>query len=341
VTAASHRRRAPLDRRRLSPRVRALAPLVALLASCALAGCSRDDARGVRVSGQIEATEVRLATKVAGTIERRVVDEGDSVSRGALVAAIDTVDLALERRAAQAERDRSRAQLQVLLAGSRVEDVRGARAAAEMRRADLRGAETDYERFAALYASGSVAAKARDDARVRRDVARAALTEAEESLARVERGARPEERAAARAALDAAQARLDAVTQKLKDAVVVSPLDGTVTAKLVEPGELVAAGAGLVVIADLEHPWLTAFVTGADLPRVRVGAPARVTTDAPGDAGRAGTVSYVSPTAEFTPRNVQTRDERAKLVYRVKIRVDNRDGALKPGMPADAVIETR
>jgi HlyD family secretion protein len=96
-----------------------------------------------------------------------------------------------------------------------------------------------------------------------------------------------------------------------------------------------------VVIADLEHPWLTAFVTGADLPKVHVGSNARVITDARGDAGRAGVVSWVSPVAEFTPRNVQTRDERAKLVYRVKIRVDNPDGALKPGMPADAVIAAR
>jgi HlyD family secretion protein len=312
----------------------------ALVATLGLvSGCSRDGASEVRVSGQIEATEVRLATKVAGTIASRPVDEGDLVARGALVAVIDTVDLDLERRSSAAERDRAAAQLQVLLAGSRVEDVRAARAMVASREADLALATKDDERIAALYERGVVAAAARDQARARREVAQAAQAQAAQDLARVERGARPEDRAAARASLAAAQAKLDAVKQRIHDAVIVSPLSGTVTSKLVEPGELVAAGAGVVVISDLEHPWLTAFVTGEDLPRVRVGAKARVTTDAKGDRGREGTVSYVSPTAEFTPRNVQTRDERAKLVYRVKIRVGNPDGAFKPGMPADAVIE--
>jgi HlyD family secretion protein len=120
--------------------------------------------------------------------------------------------------------------------------------------------------------------------------------------------------------------------------VISAPLDGVVTAKLVESGEYVNAGAGIVVVSDLKHPWLTVFVGGDDLPKVRVGQAARVITDARGDKGRMGKVSYVSPTAEFTPRNVQTRDERSKLVYRVKILLDNADGTFKAGMPADAIL---
>ena len=136
-------------------------------------GCAQQDPSGVRVSGQIEATEVRLATKVAGTIASRPVEEGDRVERGALVAVIDTVDLDLDRRAAVAERDRAKAQLEVLLAGSRVEDVRAARAVAAARDADRSFAESEFDRIEALYRRDVVAENARDQARTRRDMARA------------------------------------------------------------------------------------------------------------------------------------------------------------------------
>jgi HlyD family secretion protein len=134
------------------------------------------------------------------------------------------------------------------------------------------------------------------------------------------------------------QAKLEASQAQVDDGVIRAPLDGVVTAKLVESGEYVNAGTGVVVVSDITHPWLTVFVGGDDLPKVKVGDVARVVTDARGDKGREGRISYVSPTAEFTPRNVQTRDERSKLVYRVKILLDNRDGTFKPGMPADAIL---
>jgi len=312
--------------------------LPVLAALVLAAGCARDDGRGVHAAGQIEATDVRIAAKVSGTIARLMVDEGDTVRAGAVLAVIDTVDLDLVRRQAAGDRDQAKANLALANAGSRIEDIRAARADVEGRRADLEGAERDLARMQALLDKGLGAEQPRDAARVRRDMARAQLAESQQTLKRLEAGMRPEERAAARAAFDRAQARLDAIAQQIKDCTIVSPLTGTVTTKLVEAGELVTPGTGIVVVSDLAHPWLTVFVTGQDLPRVHLGAAARITTDAKGDKGRDGRVSFVSAVAEFTPRNVQTQDERAKLVYRVKIRVDNRDGAMKSGMPADAVI---
>jgi HlyD family secretion protein len=312
----------------------------ALLLTVGLAaGCARDDGRSVRASGQIEATEVRLATKVAGVVAALTVEEGDSVRTGQVIAVLDTVDLALTRRQAAADLAQAEAGLALALAGSRAEDIAAARAAVAQKQSDFDGARRDADRAAALFTSGAIAAKARDDAMVRRDMAQAALDQAREAERRARRGSRPEEVAAVRAARDRARARLDAVAQQVADATVRSPLDGLVSEKLVEAGEMVVAGAGIVILTDIAHPWLTAFVTGDDLPRVRIGGKALVTTDAKGDPGHPGIVSSVASTAEFTPRNVQTRDERARLVYRVKIRLENADGRFKPGMPADALIE--
>ncbi len=303
-----------------------------------LAGCRAGDRSGIHASGQVEATEVRVATKVAGTVTRVLVEEGEVVAQGSTLAVLDTVDLALAKSQARADRDQAQANLALLTAGSRAEDVKSARAEVARRKADLDGAGKSFERAQALLDRGLGSQQALDDARVRRDMAQAAIGSADGALARLVHGARPEEIAATRAALARTQARLDAAQQQLDDCVIHSPLAGVVTSKLVESGEYVTAGTGIVVVSDLARPWLTVFVGGADLPRVHVGQTARVTTDAHGDTGREGKVSYVSPTAEFTPRNVQTRDERAKLVYRVKILLDNKDGAFKAGMPADATI---
>jgi len=319
----------------MRPATRILSSALFLLS---LAGCGAKDGGGIRASGQIEATEVRVATKVPGNILRVAVEEGDVVAPGSVLAVLDTVDLGLMRSQNAADRDQARANLALLTAGSRKEDIGGARAVVAQRSADLDGAEKELARQQALLDRGLGAAKAVDDARVRRDMAKAALDAANEALVRLIKGSRPEEIAGARAAYARAQAKLEAAQSQVDDGVIRSPLAGVVTSKLVESGEYVNAGAGIVVVSDLSRPWLTVFVTGADLPKVKVGETAHVTTDAHGDKGHDGRVIYVSPTAEFTPRNVQTRDERAKLVYRVKILLDNSDGTFKPGMPADALV---
>ena len=304
-----------------------------------LAGCARGDGKGIRASGQVEATEVRVATKVPGNLAKVAVEEGDQVTKGSVLAVLDTVDLALVRSQNAADRDQARANLALMQAGNRKEDIAGGRAVVEQRKADFEAADKELQRQQALLDRELGAQQAVDQARGRRDMAKAALDAANESLARLVKGSRPEEIAGARAAYTRAQAKLEASDAQVEDGVIRSPLDGVVTAKLAESGEYVNAGTGIVVVSDVARPWLTVFVGGADLPKIKVGSVARVYTDAKGDKGREGRVSYVSPTAEFTPRNVQTREERSKLVYRVKIQLDNKDGTFKPGMPADAVFQ--
>jgi HlyD family secretion protein len=157
---------------------------------------------------------------------------------------------------------------------------------------------------------------------------------AEATVANLRAGARPQELSAARARIAAIDAEIARLQQNRADAVVTAPSDGIVTTRLVEPGELVAPGTPLVVIVDLDHAWANVYVEEPVVPALRVGQPAVVLTDA-GDR-LDGRVAFISPRAEFTPRNVQTAAERARLVYRVKVTVDNREGVLKPGMPVEA-----
>lgn len=288
----------------------------------------------IAASGHVEATEVRLSSKVAGNVEAIPIQEGDRVTAGQEIARIDTTDARLALAAAVAERVQADAERRLRVAGSRREDVGEGEAQVERARADLRGAQEDLERMEKLLASGSGTDKSRDDARTRRDVAAATLEAAGERLRKLRAGSRPEEIDAAAARVAGADARIAQLQQQIADAVVKSPVDGVVTEKLVEHGELLTRGAGLVVISELARPWLTVYLPEPDLGRIRLGQDAEVATDS--GEHRTGRVTFVSPQAEFTPKNVQTPDERAKLVYKVKIALENADGLFKPGMPAEA-----
>ena len=317
-----------------------------------LAGCSRPaPADRVRASGQVDATDVQVSPEVGGRLLELHVAEGDRVTPGELIARLDTADAELALRQARAERDQADAQLRLLLAGSREQDIRqaeaqlaAARANAAAGQAVLTSAQQDVDRFESLLRTDSGSRKQRDDAVTRRDVAREQLQAARDSVRaaqqvvdRLRAGARPQEVAAARARLDTVKAQIAIIDKRLADAAVVSPVGGIVTDKLVDVGEIVAPHTPLVVVSDLDHPWANVYVQEPVVPRIRLGQPATVFTDA-GGPGIPGVVTFIASQAEFTPRNVQTPDDRAKLVYRVKVTVDNRAGVLKEGMPVEADI---
>jgi HlyD family secretion protein len=326
--------------------------LVGVFAGLLAAACTpKAPADRVRVSGQVEATDVRVAPQVGGRLLEFHVAEGDRVKTGALIATLDTADAELALDRARADRDQANAQLQLLLAGSRPEDIRQAEAQAAAADSDasaadveLASAQEDVNRFEALVASNSGSRKQRDDAVTRRDTAkqrveaaRARVRAARENLSRLRAGARPQEIDAARARLAAAAAQIATIEKSMADATVVAPIGGVVTEKLADVGELVQPRTPIVVITDLDHAWANVYVDEPDIPRLRLGQPATLFTDA-GGAGISGTISYVSAKAEFTPRNVQTAEERSKLVYRIKVSVDNSSGVLKTGMPVEAEL---
>ena len=298
-----------------------------------------------QASGYVEATEVKVGSKVPGRVESVAVTEGQRVAAGATIVTIATTDTDLALQRARADRDQAAAQLRLLQAGARREDVGQAeaqlRAAASEKGtfdAELSAAKTDEARYEQLLRTHAGTEKQRDDASARRTQAEARVKAAEDrtrvaaaSLDRAKAGARPEELAAARARVAAADAQIASLDQNRKEAAIVAPSDGIVSSRLVEPGELIAVGTPLIVILDLDHAWANAYVEENLVPGLRIDQPATVVTDA-GDR-LAGRITFISPRAEFTPRNVQTSAERAKLIYRVKITVDNSKGVLKPGMP--------
>jgi HlyD family secretion protein len=305
----------------------------------------------LRVSGHVEATETRLAAEAGGRILTLSVKEGDRVQQGQSILTLDTRDTRLAIDRANAEKTAAEAQLRLVQAGARIEDIRQAQAQIESARAGVAGARTeldaaaqDLERFDTLLKNNSGSRKQRDDAAVRRDVARDRLAATEsrvktatEALAKLRAGARPEEIAAARARVATVSAQIAMLEKGLGDATLVSPISGLVTERLVEIGEVIPPRAPAVVVVDLDQAWADVFVPEPTVPQIKIGQPATLFTDA-GGSGIAGTIAYISPKAEFTPRNVQTAEERSKLVYRVRISVDNKDGVLKQGMPVEAEI---
>ncbi len=315
------------------------APFVAATAfGILLSGCGDgEDATRIIASGHVEATDVRISTKVGGTLESFPLLEGAAVSAGEEIARIDTVDIRLALDAAQSERNQAAAELRLREAGSRPEEISEAEALVARAEADLAGAVRDVERMQGLLDEGSGTVKARDDVVTRRDMAKSALRAAQERLRKLRAGFRREEIDAARARLSGAEARIAQIEQQMKDCVITSPVSGVMTEKLVEQGELLSAGAALAIVTDLTDAWLTIYVGEPDLGRIRIGQEAEVITD--DGQKRTGKISFVSPEAEFTPKNVQTRDERVKLVFKVKINLENSDGLFKPGMPAEARIE--
>lgn len=311
----------------------------ALALLLAIAACgSGEETDSITVTGYVEATDVRVASKIGGTLEWFPLEEGDRVQAGQEVARIDTTDLQLQLRSARAERQLAATDLQLKQAGYRPEEIAEADARRAQAQAELEAAQKELDRFQSLVDLGSGTTKARDDALARRNVAARALEGAEARLARLQAGFRAEEIAGARARIDVAEARMAQLEQQISDATVRSPAAGTITAKLVEPGEVLGPGAPLFVLTDLAGAWLTAYLPEPDLGRVHIGQQARVTTD--DGRSRDGVLSFVNDQAEFTPKNIQTRDERVTLVYRIKVRLPNDDGMFKPGMPAEALFDT-
>ena len=332
-----------------------LTMLLALAAAGAaplLACAKKPPADRIRVSGYVEATEVLVATEVGGRLLALNVSEGDHVKIGDVIAQLDTADITLALRRVTAERQGADAQLRLLVAGARQEDIRQAdaqRAAAEAdvaaTRQELISAERDLRRFETLLAANAGAEKQRDDAATRRAVATERVKGAEErvraageTLARLKAGARREEIDAARARLAAVDAQIATLKKALNDATVLAPAQGLVSQKLADRGELLAPRTPLVVVADLDHVWANVYVDEPLVPRLSLGQSATLYTDAGGE-GIAGTITFISSKAEFTPRNVQTAEERSKLVFRIKVSVDNRKGVLKQGMPVEAEIK--
>lgn len=304
------------------------AGLVLLLLGIYLVLRDGGDAEALEASGTVEATEAALGFQVPGRIERVGPNEGDAVKAGDELAWLDRTEL--RARLAQA-----RALLAELEAGARSEELAQAREAAGAAEDRLADAQRDFQRVQRLFQGGAVSQEALDKAQLALDVAQSQRDQAEQQLRLVETGPRKERIAAQRAAVAQAEAAL-------ANAVVTAPFDGVVTVRDREPGETVGAGAPVLTVMNLSDRWVRIYIREDRIGAVRLGLSAAIRADTYPDKQYAGVVSFISSEAEFTPRNVQTAEERVKLVYAVKVRITgDPSNDLKPGMPADVRLETK
>jgi HlyD family secretion protein len=294
----------------------------------------------IRISGTVETTVTALSFKLPGRVRERLVDEGQKVSAGQTVARLEDDQIRQELAGREAELAAAQAALAELQAGSRVEEVAQAEAAVMRLQAESRRASDEYLRSEQLFKREVIARRDLDQAMAARDASAAARREASERLRQVRTGARSETRQQARARVKGAEALLSIARTRLNETTLIAPTTGIVLSKNIEPGEQVAPGTPVMTVGRLEEVWIRGYVPEYDLPRIKLGQKARVTVD--GLKGRvfAGRLDFIAQEAEFTPKNVQTEKERVRLVYRVKVTVPNSDMTLKPGMPADAVLET-
>lgn len=268
-----------------------------------------------------------------------------------------------------AELNQATAKLESLLNGNRKQDIQQAEAGVNDAKAQLEFARSDWARMQTLFKNEDISRQQYDQSRSKFDSAQAMLHQAEEKLSLMKEGPRQEDIAAARADVARAKAGVQTAeanrlelkrkeqelvarkaeiersraqegisTSQLDDTEVATPIDGVVLVKSAEPGEVLAAGTTILTIGNLEHPWLRAYVNETDLGRVKLGQNVKMTTDSfPGKVYN-GVITFISSDAEFTPKQIQTKEERVKLVYRIKIDVNNKSHELKSNMPVDAEI---
>jgi HlyD family secretion protein len=360
-----------------------------------------EDPNLIRLSGNIEFLKVDIAFKSAGRLVELKVDEGANVSKGMLLARLDTEQLqqmrgrdqagvtvaqsnleqmrtairfqkeamASETALRQSEIRQAKAKLQELLDGARPQELQQAQAAVADLESQRALAQADFERGQKLIAKEDISQAQFDQIRVRLDSVSSQLRIARERLALLREGPRQTDIEAARAAvgrteaalkmteaqrldilrkeqdlsaraadIDRAKAGLGIVESQLSDAQVQSPINGVVMVKSADPGEILAAGTPILTLGDIDHPWLRAYIPQQRLGQVKLGMPVKIYSDSyPGKVYN-GKISFIASEAEFTPKQIQTDEERVKLVYRIKVEVENPNRELKLNMPVTAEI---
>lgn len=287
-------------------------------------------------SGTIEVTRVELTARVAGILETGL-SEGERVHKGQMMGRIIRNDLVAQQERDALAVEKARAQLDDLLAGARSPEIAEARAAVEAARTRLNKSQADFDRLQELYAAGAISPAELERGQADLADKRSQLAAATARLELLQAGSRENNIRAARVELERSQAVLKASTALLEDTKIISPLDGVVLTKNRQAGEFVPAGASIATVANLQDMWIKVYVPTDDLPLIKLGQPVSCTVSGSPRTYR-GTVSEIATQGEFTPKTIQTKQERTNIVYGVKIKIDNQDGALKPGMPADVVF---
>jgi HlyD family secretion protein len=302
---------------------------------------AKNDNDTLKLSGNVEVTETNVGFKLPGRIIELVVDEGQQVKAGQVIARLDNAELTSVVAQSKASLQEALTRLAELRAGSRAQEIERARASVNAQAADLDKAKKDYERAEILYKNGAISMSQFEAAQNAYNTRAAQFKSTQETLSLITEGPRKEDIQAAEYRVQQARAMMNTSEERLRDTVLVAPISGMILRKNVELGEIVSAGTPVYTIGDLENPWIKVYVKEDRLGQVKFGQKADIKIDSFKGKIYEGTITFISSEAEFTPKNVQTEEERVKLVFGVKIKVKNENGELKPGMPADVKISLK
>jgi HlyD family secretion protein len=323
---------------------KAILPLLALVVACAVAAAwwyQRNEqvpANTLLLHGNVDIRQVELAFNGSERIAQVLVREGDRVKKDQLLAVLDTERLTHAVAQAQAQAAAQQQVVARLVAGSRPQEIRKTRADVEAARVDLRNARATQERDQELAARRFISQQQADNSRAAADAAAARLSAAQETLRLVEAGSRREDIAAAKSTLAAYEAALALAQRNLSDAGLRAPADGVVENRILEPGDMASPQKAVLTLALTDPRWVRAYVSETDLGKIRTGARAEITTDSFPDKRYRGWIGFISPTAEFTPKSVETRDVRTALVYQVRVFACAPADELRLGMPATVTV---
>ena len=290
--------------------------------------------------GNVDIREVELGFRVMGRLTDVLVDEGDAVTKGQRIAALDPEPYREAIALTQARVDLAQANFAKFEKGSRPQEVLLAQARVEEAEAASENAEREYKRQLDLFKTGGTSATARDAAQSRRDQTAASLSAAREALALASEGFRSEEVLASKAELSAAIAQRSQAETQLADTELFSPSDGVVLSRIREPGSIVAIGAPVFSLSLRNPVYVRAYVAEPDLGKLAPGTVVEIATDSSSKRYR-GQIGYIAPRAEFTPKSVETTDLRTDLVYRLRVVVDDPDDGLRQGMPVTISVPIR
>ncbi len=308
--------------------------LLLVVGGIASPGGAREE-RPLWGSGTIEGTSIVVSAEVAGIVDTVHVQEGDFRESGQVLVMFHSSDMELQREIRRAEEAIADAERRLVETGARTEDIVQAEARVRRLRRDLEAAREDYERMARLLEAESITRSRYEDAELRVSRTGTELETAEQDLERVRNLARPEEREIARIRVERAEYVRRLAERQLARTIVSAPRSAYVDRLLVEAGEYVQPGRPVVRLVERDPLGITVFVAQGDLALVAVGDTAEVLVDAYPERSFTGRVTRIAEEAEFTPGNVQTRDERARLVFAVKVEIPNPELFLRPGMGAE------
>jgi HlyD family secretion protein len=313
--------------------------LITVILSLLIFACSGNNRNSViEESGTIEATESVISSQAAGKIIKIIKDEGAQVRAGDTIVMIDHEALDIQRKQMIANREIAKAQLDLLINGARKEDINQSEQMLNQTEANYEIARSDKERMENLIKANTITQKQYEDARARFDIAQAQLNSAKENFNKIKNIARPEEIAQAKANYQKAEAVVESIDKNIRDCYVTSPMNGFVIKKFIELGETVSMLSSLFKLADLSKAKVTIYVSETEIGKIKLGQKAEIKVDSFPDKSFEGKVIYISSEAEFTPKNIQTKDERTKLVFAVKIEIPNPQRELKTGLPADVKL---